>query len=698
MLAKKYSSTTNHKNGKKFVEVPLRKSARRELRNRIPIGNKCNITTAILADVFLNGSVYERTLVDLQATGPLTKATLYFRGGSNTTDTHNESTTNTSNETALDNDELLQSWPYHQCPQCLWFLIEEQDRNGERVTHNVPSLALLSVLSFASSLEWFGLVLVDASVSTYLCRGAHLMRAGMTLARCAPNRVVVVQVRGNPQPFAVGILHSDYTSSSNDKGVGVYIVQCYGDDLWSEQQPQLVGKKRAGVKSPHGGGLFDAGDYGNVGFHNGTSVQALVGSDMNDSNDDDQSYLLQTTTAKLKATTTIHQEETSQDRAYQAEKDKSQVTIDKALAPNDPTPEQVLHSAVCKALATLKPKRDLPMLVSTFYSQHVLPNRPNGTTIELKQTRYKKFGAYLAEQVKEQLLVVGPDKNKKDPMAMLVDFDSRHANICAYAHVVKQEQAATAASINGGVQKLVLADLYIVPNHFVDLLQLDTDLVRAMNASSKDRKGTGMLTVKEQKELLDAYVAREELVDPIRPHIVALNGSLTDALYGKGFVNPPQVVSRKELAELWLAKLERAYVLVAMPGNHVLKLARGIPPLVEIEVSRRSTKKYVTHVRGLEQYNVHPPTFCKDVMLRFACSGSVDEIVDKRAALPKGHVELVFQGNLVNELEALLLGDARLTTHGGAKDSDYLLPKESIKINLRKGVPARKKQQVAIKK
>lgn len=32
------------------------------------------------------------------------------------------------------------------------------------------------------------------------------------------------------------------------------------------------------------------------------------------------------------------------------------------------------------------------MTVAIFYAQYVLPSSPDGITIQLKQTRYKKFG------------------------------------------------------------------------------------------------------------------------------------------------------------------------------------------------------------------------------------------------------------------------------------------------------------------
>ena len=49
-------------------------------------------------------------------------------------------------------------------------------------------------------------------------------------------------------------------------------------------------------------------------------------------------------------------------------------------------------------------------------------------------------------------------------------------------------------------------------------------------------------------------------------------------------------------------------------------------------------------------------------------------------------------GHLSEELTALLTGDEKLSVHGGAKGAEYNIPKSVININLRKGVPARKKR------
>merc|ERR1712238_308793 len=134
----------------------------------------------------------------------------------------------------------------------------------------------------------------------------------------------------------------------------------------------------------------------------------------------------------------------------------------------------------------------------------------------------------------------------------------------------------------GTNSKIVLVSLYTIPTHWTELLRLDIDDVKAINASSEARKGTGMLTLPEVRKLLDDYIQREELVVP-KSSTVLLDGPLTDALYkkkkkknnkkaqeqqhpedgnGGGGEVYPQKVSRKELSKQFLSKLGPAYALV----------------------------------------------------------------------------------------------------------------------------------------
>jgi translation initiation factor 2D len=202
-----------------------------------------------------------------------------------------------------------------------------------------------------------------------------------------------------------------------------------------------------------------------------------------------------------------------------------------------------------------------------------------------------------------------------------------------------------------------------------------------------------MLTQKEMRSIL----AKEELI-----HRTAMGHSRMPCTRkeksGSSEASPPAVLSREDVVALWQTKMEAAYCLVETPGSRIIQLARGKPPAVQVEVVMWQSKKFITRVSGLEAFGLDAVNFSKDVADRFACSASVDDEPDGRAALRKVYVELVFQGNLADEMEALLLSDESLTTHGGAKGSDYYLPNNSIEVTLRKGVRPRKRKGLAASK
>jgi len=134
--------------------------------------------------------------------------------------------------------------------------------------------------------------------------------------------------------------------------------------------------------------------------------------------------------------------------------------------------------------------------------------------------------------------------------------------------------------------------------------------------------------------------------------------------------------------------MERAFALVQMPGSQILHMGRGKGPMVTFEVTKRQNKKFVTKIRGMEHFDIAASVLQHEIATRFACAVSIEENPTEK--LKKGHAELVLQGNLVDEVEALLVGDETLTSHGGAKDSPFCIPKNAIDVILRKGVPARK--------
>ena len=682
------SSSSSSSKKKAKMDVPLRKSDRRKLRDLVA---NCFPTapTSVVNAIFLQDSLVVRKVVL-----PGAKVQLYLRSPSSSP-----------------NGE----WPYTTTTECVWMTL---DRGPHQPQHECPSVATLSVLYSLDNNDDnnanYPTVVVQPSVSKFLCRGANLMRAGVRglSAFSSSVPIVAVRVQGNPQPFAVGCLTEGtnvHTVGMDTKGVAVEIFQCYGDDVWKNTTATATAADKAAVINPVGGAPFANGHYGNVGFLNGKLVSPIRAAVTDDDDDDDE---LPDDVAEAQTTTeeavenAVQVEETTDSKETTGGDDEKEAAPQEVAEDNDDEDDddddddegdgaaedprdrmdELLHASVCKALVHLK-DRDLPMITSTFYAQHVLAHRPPDTTIDLKATSYKKFGAYLKHQVDRNLLQV--QKQGTNPTGFLKAINRRHDDLRG---VRKDPKTPNDDDKDDGKKiKQKLVSLYMVPHHFVALLRLDPDQVKAVDAKSDDRRGTGMLTLPETREILNNYLQTNELIKTSSSSSseVQLDGPLTDALYGKSNrQSAPNVLSMKDVSDKWKSKMEAAYALVEMPGSKILRLARGNPPRVSIEVLRRSTKKFVTRVRGLEEYGMDAADFCREVSRRFALSGAVE--TEPTEKLKKGHVELIFQGHLSAELSALLLGDERLTSHGGAKNSPYCLPKQSLKVTLRKGVPAKK--------
>ena len=619
-------------------------------------------------------------------------------------------------------------------------------------------------------------VVVHPEVSKYLCRGADLMRSGMrsfpppwSLRRSGG--IVTISVIGNPQPMAVGIvdmgLFRDYCyakkSANADadwrilamnyvgpgkKGIGVMIVNCYGDDLWRESLPPKAGSfgrvdngnaRTTGndVFNPLGGGGYDDGNYGNVGFVDGRVVVPILetggcGSDESESDvevggDDDDAQDEDATAAEMVGRLDVSDAAGEVPSAFALVDaatngpDDDDVDVEEMNGPDETNDDGVVEttevdhdeilSNACYAslLLLLSSKTTLPMPVSTYYAKHLLAAvSTTGPKLDMRRTKHKKIGPFLKEMESNGVIRLGASKDGKDRCAFLSDIKKDNPNLIRFKKNWKREIEACGGDVSAMRSppatrgtKLAVVDLYIVPHNVSTAMQLDSAAVMAANAKTEERKGTGFLTKTECRALIEDYIEKEGLVVD-KSGRVLVNAPLCDALYRTSkkdkipgqVANYPNDVGRKDLVEKWIERMDKGHALVGMPGSRILRLGRGPPSPVDIEVEFRqgNRRKFLTHIRGMEEYGIDGESLSRDVSHRFACSSTIETNPVGRPALKKGRVELVLQGHLSEELSALLTGDESLTSHGGVKGGEYNLPKSVINVVLRKGVLARKKR------
>jgi len=634
--------------GKKLNDTPINKSQRKKLRESfltsiLPASTSVDqISSDLVNHIFLdpNSDVSTRK-IKLPGATSKAGATCFFIRSPTTgvvgVHSKNENTTTATTQTS----RTLVSWPYTKYPQVLLLQV------GQIL---MPSLALLSVLP-KSVLDELPTVMIPASVSKFLCRGADLMRSGMMSIPSKHDGWVVIRAVGNPQPFAVGFVTrgADGTSIGPEKkGVGVQIVTCYGDDIYRSQTGGLIesslekcGGSAAtvvkssmdncggeGARSELGGDIFDHGNYGNVGFVQGKQVYNLCsgGSSSGDASEvDDEQVDMEQRRIKDQE----EEDEHGYERGEQGQNDEQNTTMEmddklkevavvntkeneteetEQVEKND-DPETILLEAFQDAAIRIS-KSQLPMLTSTFYTQHMLPARREGSSIDLKSTRYKKLGPFLMEQAEKGIITLGASNG--DAVAFLKSIDGSHLDLREARRRKKDEIQSTQT----GGKKTTLVNLYIIPHSIVASMRLCEDDVKAINAKSEERRGTGYLTASECRDILKQYLQENELVDEFDPEMVRVDGPLCDSLFRKtkrqlqndelGVNEYPENVTRKELNNRWLEKMDRAYAIVALPGSHIISMKRGDAPKISFSVeARQSKKKFITRVRGLEEVSAY---------------------------------------------------------------------------------------------
>ena len=656
-------------------------------------------------------------------------------------------------------DDIIKSypttWPYHKTTQPILLEYEDTDRK----VHLVPLLPLLAALPPTkmpsspltkvveeeesskteapnkSTQYKIPNISVHPEVSKYICRGADLMSAGIRTfpspwALRQSKGLVTISIIGNPQPAAIGFvdrtLFRDYCYSKNGgnhkgeydassyvgigtKGVGVTIVNCYGDDLWKHSLPPSTKQcEEGGSLNPLTGGSYDNGNYGNAGFVDGKYVYQIleqVEEDESciddDENADEDEANNNEDNACEKTANEMEDLKLADSSVDNAEEQESANNVDEEKEV-EPDHDDILVAAFFTSLLQiLVNKTPLPIPVSTYYAKHLMDAVPGtGPKLDLKQTTYKKIGPFLIEMAAEGVIQLGASKDGKDKCATLKGIVKNHPDLVAFKKKWKAENGSMTTSQGKAIKKAVV-DLFIVPRHIADILQLDKDEVMAINAKTEERRGTGFLTKKECNAIIENYIEKEGLKDPKGKGKVLVNGPLCDAIYRVSKKNKtpdqeqeyPTSVKRKNLIEKFFDKMEKGHALVEMPGSRIVRIGRGAPPSVNIEVENRqgNKRKFLTRIRGMEEYGIDGKSLSNDVSQRFACSASVETNPVGRPALKKNCVEIVFQGRLDVELTALLTGDENMSTHGGAKNSDYNLPKSVISVSLRKGIPAKKK-------
>ncbi|KAI4331910.1 hypothetical protein L6164_016858 [Bauhinia variegata] len=497
-------------------------------------------------------------------------------------------------------------------------------------------------------------MLKGGEVSRYVIGGADLMFPGIIVpAEGLPSFVAgepwAVKVPGNPAPIAVGstTMSSTEVLKAGLRGKALRITHYYRDLLWESVEDRYV--PNAGFledvvfEDPSFSSSSQISDLGEGGSGLSTDEQSSTKNNEGQKSLDTSSFQAEPSTASM---TSI---DDGNDHADQITAGVSDLKLQDTGSADVPDDQQGLSTAdidslldkcLLQALHTTVTDKDLPLPGSTLWSNHVLPCRPSGTTLDIKKSSYKKLSKWLQAKSSANLISVKEDKYKKE--TVLFSVNRNHADYLSFKPekrpVEKTDQPSThTANESRSSKMLEVTEIYKPSIHVSPIF------------SSLGADAAKLFTASEAADVVFRYIEKENLVKPTDKSIVVLDATLCDALF-KGAIKKgttyPAEIRKKDLGPTFISRMQ-AHHLVTRGSDSVVR--KGAIKNIQLVTERRQGNKKVTKLSGMETFLIDADVLASELQKKFACSTSVAELPGK-----KGH-EVLVQGGVIDDLAKHLI-------------------------------------------
>lgn len=492
-------------------------------------------------------------------------------------------------------------------------------------------------------------MLRGGEVSRYLIGGADLMFPGIYISEeglpsFSAGVPWAVKVPGNPAPIAVGAttMSSYEALRAGLRGKALRITHCYGDSLWGSVEGRHV---------PNGG-FFEDVVFHDPSFSSSTQSSVLgeddpladqqlsvtdkemgEASDMSASNNGEDPVSVMESTVTNDDVEKVVTDLEDLSVSEKVEVDEKNAEGEHALSTVDI--DTLLDKCLLQALHTTIKDKDLPIPGSTLWSNHVLPCRPSGVTLDIKKSSHKKLSKWLLSKSAIGLISAKEDKHKKE--VILSKVNRSHPDYLSFKpeknKVVKTEESENQTTSQA------------LPNKGLEVMEVYKPSVHVnpifSNVGADKAK---IYTASEAIDVVFSYIEQEKLVKPTDKAIVVLDATLCDALYKgatkKGSTYPTEV-HKKDVGSAFLNRMQARH-LVTRGNMSVVK--KGALKSIQILTERRQGNKKVTKLSGFEPFLLDAESLALEFQKKFACSTSVTEIPGK-----KGH-EVLVQGGVIDNL------------------------------------------------
>lgn len=472
---------------------------------------------------------------------------------------------------------------------------------------------------------------IHAPVSKHLLRGADLMLPGVIvpangvagLGSVAKGQKRCVRIDGNPYAIAVGRMAVGQAELETLKGSGLEIVHVFKDKLWA-----------------HGGKVAP-----NAGFTEKEDEVAPCA---------DASYVPGEggTAAPAPSDGAAEGDGAAADPAAAPQADSAAPPADappaaaasSARAAADWSQDDLLEFCFMQAFkVSLEGEKALPVEASELYEKHMKPQRPEGTTLDVKKSSHKQIGKFLNVMRKAKVI----DVVEKKGVISVTKVDLQHKSFAQMQDKYAGEVAASAASAPGAqgaaaaTSNLAAPKILTVwkPTHYTE------PLFKAMGKNK-----SGLYSWEDASKVLRSYCEKEQLLEG---DDVKLSEEILTMLYRAAGAQKKDLSfpEKAEFSEVEVKLQERMQEHTTIDVAGVGPTTRKGPPVkIEVSLSRKGAHN-ITRICNLEAYGIDVQGMGDELKKRLNCTVHIEDMPGKNT---KDKL-LQLQGHVQDEVAAHIL-------------------------------------------
>ncbi|KAG8071058.1 hypothetical protein GUJ93_ZPchr0006g41808 [Zizania palustris] len=467
--------------------------------------------------------------------------------------------------------------------------------------------------------------LKGGEVSRFILGGADLMFPGISiptegLPSFQAGKPWSIKVPGNPAPIAVGAT----TMSSNEalkaglRGKALRIAHYYKDSLWDSADGRYVPNEGfyddIVVEDPNYASPsqpIDSSEDHAEGMDDSTIEGEEAAVDVSESHIRDPVIHIEAVEDLTSGVSEVKlpEDKTSEEPSQPTEEREHQNLSTEEI-------DSLLEKCLLQALHTSVKDKDLPILGSTLWSNHILPYRPPGVTLDIKKSSHKKLSKWLQSKSSSGLISAKEDKHKRE--VMLLGVNRGHPDYIAFRPEKKVQELVerhdNVIAEGSSTNQLEVAEIYKPSSHVNPIfMAVGADTGKYYSAS-------------EASDIVFRYIEKENLVKPTDKAKVTLDAALCDALY-KGAIKKgsayPTEIHKRDLGSTFLNRMQIHHRVSR--GDEVI-IRKGAIRTVQIMTERRQGNKKMTRVSGLECFLMDADSLASELQKKFACSTTTAEL------------------------------------------------------------------------